>query len=207
MVKPSEAIAQRRRRLFAAAVAILAAVLAFFVAEPASNASVSSLEAEATGLPSGSLIFSDDAASGGRAIMLYENGRATARFDGSVDRMAIRARGDRCEGAPHMVVEVDGVQVSQVVNSTYWADYSADITLPAGDHTVTISYTNDHATASCDRNLRVDRINLLANDPQPLPPPPPPPAVSNIYTASHEAESFTVLEVGQAHVNTNASGG
>ena len=104
-----------------------------------------------------------------------------------------------------MVVEVDGVQVSQVVNSTYWADYSAGITLPAGNHTVTISYTNDHATASCDRNLRVDRINLLANDPQPLPPPPPP-AVSNIYTASHEAESFTVLEVGQAHVNTNASG-
>jgi hypothetical protein len=65
-VKLGEAIGQYRGRWLAATVAILASVLAFLVAKPASSASMNSLQAETMGLPSSSLIFTDDAASGGK---------------------------------------------------------------------------------------------------------------------------------------------
>ena len=53
-----------------------------------------------------------------------------------------------------------------------------NISLPAGLHTIAISYTNDYATG-CDRDLGLDRghplpINITTSSSSPPPPPPPP---------------------------------
>ena len=64
-----------------------------------------------------------------------------------------------------MAVSVDGTQAMSVpVPSTAFADYEADLAvpagLPAGSHTVAVAFTNDYGSG-CDRNLRVDSVELL----------------------------------------------
>lgn len=138
-------------------------VLTFVAAaEPPPAQPSTGFEGESMSLPSGSgQVFSDTSAGGGEALLIWSNATATKTLDtASADRLVVRARGDQCEGAPAMVVEVDGgVVLSTTVGATTWTDHAASVPLAAGTHTVAVSFTNDHL-AGCERNLRVDRVSF-----------------------------------------------
>ena len=86
----------------------------------------------------------------------------------------MRVRGDQCNGAPVVGVEVDGTQVASAeVPQTEWRRVSVQGSWPAGRHTVSITFANDLLTYICDRNLRLDRIAFGAADGSTPPPPPP----------------------------------
>lgn len=112
--------------------------------------------------------FSDAAASGGRAHRFWTAGTTSKTVTTTTTAAAIvvRARGEQCNGSPQMVVKIDGNQVmsSTVTATSTWTDYSANVAVPAGTHTIEISFTNDaYVSGSCDRNLLVDRVALAAS--------------------------------------------
>jgi hypothetical protein len=116
-------------------------------------------------LPSNSgTVFSDPSAGGGSALLIWSNATASQTYTTSgVRGISVRARGDQCAGAPQMVVAIDGRAVmSQEVSAAGWTDYSANLALPDGAHTITISFTNDYLGSGCDRNLRVDSVTFAS---------------------------------------------
>ena len=136
----------------------------FITASPAAGAPVT-LEAETLSLPSGS----GQVVPGGLKIW------STATATGSVTsratrRITVRARGEQCNGAPRMIVLVDGHTALDVnVSATSWTDYAADLSLADGAHTLTVRFDNDARTATCDRNLFVDRAVLTSVAARPFP--------------------------------------
>jgi hypothetical protein len=139
--------------------------VSFTEVAPPSNA----LEAESMSLPSSQgQVFADGSASGGQGLLIWTNGTASKTVStGSAQSLTVRARGDACDGAPQMMVAVDGQSVlTAAVPSTSWADYSAAVSLTAGSHTFAISFTNDYLNG-CDRNLRLDSVSLGSSTPAP----------------------------------------
>jgi hypothetical protein len=121
------------------------------------------IEGESMSLPSGAALISNSSASGGRFVRLWWSGTMSAsRSLPAVARITVRAYGDQCNGAPEMQVRVDGANViSTGVTATSFTDYSADVALPAGAHSIAVAFTNDYyAGAGCDRNLNVDKVTL-----------------------------------------------
>jgi hypothetical protein len=121
--------------------------------------------------------------------VFYSNGRIEKRvhIDAAANKVVVKADtsakcGDRW---PHMVVEIDGRQVL----STYVQENgftAAPVNAPPGDHVVAVKFDNDYfeprtafrtvprARLTCDRNLHVDEVDLVASTPQaPVPPPSP----------------------------------
>jgi endoglucanase len=94
---------------------------------------------------------------------VWSNGTASGSFTSTAARrLVVRARGDQCDGAPRMVVSVDGRSVlDATVPATTWSDYGVDLALANGAHTLAIAFTNDaHGTNGCDRNLRLDKVTV-----------------------------------------------
>ena len=148
-------------------------------------ASLSRFEAEAMTLAGGSgQVFGDASASGGSALLIWSNGAATYTAQTSgMTGITVTARGDLCNGAPHMTVSVDGAEVlSADVPSTNWSSYSVAKSIPDGAHAFSIAFTNDASGGGCDRNLRVDAV-ALSGASMPLPPDNPPPASGNPFAA------------------------
>jgi Ca-dependent carbohydrate-binding module xylan-binding len=90
-------------------------------------------------------------------------GSATVTTTHSTIRIAVSARGDQCQGAPHMTVSLDGVQVisADVANAGWYQEYGVDLYAPAGQHTIAIAYTNQLQVAGgCVRRLGVDAAML-----------------------------------------------
>jgi hypothetical protein len=148
------------------------AAAALLATAPSALAAPVTAEAEALALPSVSgQSLVDATAFGGRALKIWSNAAASgAVVSRATRRIAVRARGELCEGAPRMVVAVDGRTVLDVaVGSTAWRDYAADLALADGSHRISVALTNDHLTASCDRNLLVDRVVLTSVAARPLP--------------------------------------
>ncbi len=109
--------------------------------------------------------FSDRTASGGAALLLSKNAIASQTLTlPAFTSLVIRARGDQYKGAPAMQVSVDGKVVSTIaVSATGWTDYTIPVSGLAGTHTVSIAFTNDlRVSASKDRNLRIDKITVVA---------------------------------------------
>ncbi len=119
----------------------------------------------------GGAVFSDAKASGAKGLAFWGNGTASkTTTTQAIQSLTVRARGDQCNGAPHLTLIVDGKSVlSTLVPATSWTDYSAPVTLPAGTHTFQLGFDNDAGVSGgCDRNLRVDDLSVVS---------PPPPAV------------------------------
>lgn len=141
--------------------AVLAAVaLALAVLEPANAAGSTIVEAES--MSRAGKVIADKAASNDRGRAFFNNGTALKDFRGSIARVAVRARGDLCKGAPRMVVKVDGRQVmSRLVKSKTWKSYETTFRAADGAHRAKITFTNNHRKAkSCDRNLYADKVSM-----------------------------------------------
>ena len=109
-------------------------------------------------------ISNDANASGGKAPGSGGNDTVTGSVTTSstTTTLTLRARGDLCNGGPNAIVKVDGATALTAVASTAtFADYSATVNIPAGPHSVTITYSNDTKTSSCDRNLRSDKLTFV----------------------------------------------
>jgi GH35 family endo-1,4-beta-xylanase len=121
---------------------------------------------EAESMAGGQTIL-DATASGGRALALFSNGTATAEFaTPTANRVVVRARGSQCDGPPQMLVTLDGTLVRTApVSFTVWNEYTAYVDVSAGPHTLAISFDNDLVTASCDRNLFLDSVQLRTGPP------------------------------------------
>src|SRR5947209_2140805 len=159
----TEGGSMKRRPLVFVAVAMM---LCAWPATAAAGGNDVPFEAETASwnAPAGGPI-SDSAAPDGSAYAVYSGGTGTKTVTtpGSSIRIAISARGDQCNGAPHMVATVDGSQVLSVdvTNTGSYTEYAADLYAAAGQHTVTVSFTNDYSLKPvCDRNLYVDRVTL-----------------------------------------------
>jgi endoglucanase len=149
-----------------------AAAAALLVSSPSATAAPVGLEAESLALPSGAgQVQADPSASGGRALKIWSTATASGTVTSrATRRIAVRARGELCDGAPRMIVSVDGsVALDVQVGSTSWTDYAADLPLADGQHAVTVRFDNDARTATCDRNLLVDRVQLTSVAARPLP--------------------------------------
>ena len=98
------------------------------------------VEAEAMSLPSSAgKVFADTSASAGQALLVWSNATASiTRTTDAISVIRVRARGDQCNGAPRLIVRVDGSTVlSVLVPSTTWTNYeSSGMKLPAGSHTL-----------------------------------------------------------------------
>ncbi|WP_432992267.1 carbohydrate-binding domain-containing protein [Dactylosporangium sp. CA-233914] len=132
------------------------------------------LEAESMTVTSGSAgTYRDPAASGGRALQMWTDATASAELTTPAGaRLVVRARGDQCAGAPAMQVQVDGRVVETVgVHASTWADYVIAGTWAAGVHKLSLSFTNDSVSESCDRNLHLDRAVFDAATPASSPGP------------------------------------
>ncbi|HEX9816906.1 MAG TPA: carbohydrate-binding domain-containing protein, partial [Candidatus Thermoplasmatota archaeon] len=76
--------------------------------------------------------------------------------------LRVRAKGDRLSGiSPQMNVYVDGVLLGGKRPDTVWANHAFPIALEAGSHTVKIAFTNDYANSTGDRDLHLDRVELV----------------------------------------------
>jgi beta-mannanase len=146
--------------------AMVLSAMVFLVAfcNPAYGATAPNFEAEGMRMSSkDGGPFRDSKASAGKGLVIKRNASASiATKTPALTRMAVRARGDMCEGAPRMVVAIDGKRVMSVmVRSSTWKNYNAYLNVPSGSHKVSISFTNDHRRAlKCDRNLRVDKVSF-----------------------------------------------
>jgi hypothetical protein len=122
------------------------------------------IEAESMTLPDSDVhVFSDATASGGKALNFTSNDTATKTVAmGAISKIVLSARGDQCQGAPEAVIKVDGAKVfSTLVPATTWTQYSANVNIAAGTHTIVLEYDNDlYVPNTCDRNLRADYIAL-----------------------------------------------
>lgn len=105
-----------------------ASVLLSVVALPGQAAAVDAVvEAETMALTQGTgTPVNDRKASAGRALLIWSDGAAsTSLTTPTAGQLVVQARGDQCDGAPTMVVSVDGTVRSTVeVTARSWRDYA-----------------------------------------------------------------------------------
>jgi Ca-dependent carbohydrate-binding module xylan-binding len=78
----------------------------------------------------------------------------------------IKAKGDQCQGAPNMVVKLNGQLImEQAVKNKSWKTYKKEVNLAKGTHALDISFSNDlyrpdikKKGKPCDRNLYVNTV-------------------------------------------------
>ena len=130
------------------------------IATAATEYEVYRVEAEAFTNPAGTGVVADATASRGRAVLMSLNSAiARSSVTPTASRIVIRAAGDQCAGAPKMQLRLDGVLLStNLVSATGWTNFSVSKTIRPGTHTISVKYTNDYVSSTCDRNIRVDYV-------------------------------------------------
>ncbi len=142
----------------------MAATAVALLIPAAVNAAVPQYEAESFVLPTSSgQVFSEASASNSKALLIWSNGTAsnTVQTMTTTESITVRAKGDQCSGAPSLRLVADNATVSEfAVSATVWTDYRIPITLLPGTHTLSVQFTNDARTTTCDRNLRFDVLKI-----------------------------------------------
>jgi len=177
-------------------VAVFAAVGGYILWQTfAAGTPISSLEAEQMLLPAGGSVINDINASGGKAVDLASNGTATGsvNFPSAVNSLTVMARSKTCQGAPQMVVKLDGASlITTSVSGSSWTAYTGVANYAAGTHSLSVNFPNDLTKSkgkkACSRDLYVDVASFYGN----VAPPPAAPTVSlsaspNALTAGQAA--------------------
>lgn len=142
--------------------------LCLFASYGSAQSSSTTVEAETLKLTEGrGYPQNDSTASGGQLLKIWGNDTAskTVTLSEDADRITVRARGDQCRGAPHMLVKVNGKTViNQRVNTTTRTSYSANLSPAASGSTdVQVVFDNNYKRGGCDRNLYVDALYLSSS--------------------------------------------
>lgn len=65
-----------------------------------------------------------------------------------------------------MNLVVDGKAVSSIkVPAMAWTDYTVATSIPAGSHTIGVTFTNPQRTIFCLRKLQLDKVTVVASTP------------------------------------------
>ncbi|HEX8646026.1 MAG TPA: carbohydrate-binding domain-containing protein [Thermoleophilaceae bacterium] len=104
-----------------------------------------------------------------RTLALWNNGAATkpVSVPQSTTHLLVRVRGEDCQGAPNVLIKIDGAErYSGPVSTSGYRGVGFRLSIPAGSHTVSINMTNDHslfvgAQKICDRNVYVDHVRVV----------------------------------------------
>ncbi|HEV7492715.1 carbohydrate-binding domain-containing protein [Baekduia sp.] len=148
--------------------AIVAALAALLMIPAAASADVTVTTTPGESFTSSATYIravADGAAEGGKTLAMYTAGTAQATVTPSspTSSIAVLLRGTECDGAPTLQVTVDGVKtVTFTVAATKYSNYTVAKSLSAGSHTIALALTNDHSSASCDRNVYVDTVRTLS---------------------------------------------
>ena len=194
------------RRITASLIFLLSLLSVLGVqAEGASAATATSVQAETLSLPSDAGVTYDDAtAEAGRAVLVWSNATASGSLTttGSPS-ISVRARGDQCGGAPLVTVKLNGaIALRASLTATTWTTYTAAVPVPAGTHGISVTFSNDYRSATCDRNLRVDAITLAPTTTTPAPAPGP--VAAPVITA--QSKAVTVASGQAATLSVTATG-
>lgn len=138
---------------------------------PAPTSRQYEMEAAGTGSPppAGTQILASTGIRTSTGWNLYTNGSLTTvqpyAFPASATyRFTVKAQGDLCGPAlPRMQLRVDGVVAREwdVSNGTTYADFVHTQAVTAGDHVLSVHFTNDYGESGvCDRNLHVDALQV-----------------------------------------------
>jgi hypothetical protein len=133
-----------------------------------------SVEAEL--FTSGMYVINDPQASAQKAMFFRPSFPVSksVSFPSATTKLTVRARGDQCEGAPILNIQVSGApQKTITVAASQWTDYTIALPVTAGNHSVTMAFFNDKQTKSCTRKLYADKLEFATDDIDPPPPPPP----------------------------------
>jgi endo-1,3-1,4-beta-glycanase ExoK len=161
-----------QRQLILTAVAfVLFGIFVVFVSR-AATAPLATVQAEIMTLPAGSSVVNDSTADDAKALLFKTNGEASTQFSlpsVAASSLVVRARGTQCNGAPQMVVKVDGVQVSSsAISSSSWTDYPINTSASIGTHALIIGFSNDYSqyagnsgNLKCSRDLYIDKMTLF----------------------------------------------
>ena len=147
------------------------ALLTLLALPTAASARTVSVEAESLSLGGSSGMTRADAGAGaGRELLIWSTAAATGSVSTiAARRVSVRVRGDQCNGAPQVGVDVDGRRVlTAAVTSTTWTTVAGDAALADGPHTLAVRFLNDAADGGCDRNLHVDSLTLTSTAATPL---------------------------------------
>jgi hypothetical protein len=150
----------RRHLSYAALVAVFASVLA-----PPAAARADGLDEFEAGFiwpDTNGNTPADTAASGGRAVELWDAASVDVWFTNSTPTttVRIRARQEQCgPDAAQMAVAVDGVTVGTVtVSATTWTSYPVTGNWPAGSHQLRVEFTNPYFGDCGARELFLDNV-------------------------------------------------
>jgi polysaccharide biosynthesis protein PslG len=161
-------------------VALAAAIyVALFQPAPEARAADTVFEAESMTISPffGGTTYRVNTASSGASLLLLFSSTASKTISlPTSSSITVRAMGQACFGAPAMTVAVDGQTVLNTsVTATTWTNYTAPVSVAAGTHTISVSFTNDFAIIICDRNLLVDSITVTGASTTTTPPTTTPP--------------------------------
>ena len=153
------------RCLIAASLVLGALLSLLIVPERAYGATVKKIEGERMNLPSGKgKVFRDRRASGGRGLVIYRPATAKKRLrTPALARIDVRAKGRLCNGAPTMVVFVDGKRVKTArVRAKGWRNYRTHVSIPKGVHRISVGFRQDYRKPGrCNRDLKIDVVKLM----------------------------------------------
>jgi hypothetical protein len=113
--------------------------------------------------------YADPAASGGQALVIWNNATATGTFTAphAFEQIQLTMMGGTCgttDARPRARVTVDGVTVGEVsVGASSWYTYgNFHGTWSGGTHTIGVAFLNEYGDANCNRLLEVDRFRITS---------------------------------------------
>lgn len=150
--------------LISVAIAVVATVS---IAPPAGAADVTTFEAESMKVAPASAAGTSRDTTASAGVALVFRSAATASTTVALPAssgIVVRAKSQQCSGAPTMNLVIDGAAVSTTkVTASQWTNYTTQITIAAGPHTIALTYPNPYRFFLCTRTLWVDRVSVIAS--------------------------------------------
>lgn len=115
--------------------------------------------------PYGSSVVRDSSASYGKSLKFTQNNTSASSLvtvTSPMETVTIRARSTSCNGWANVNVAIDDKTVipTTSVQTTRWKNYTKNITLAKGDHTIKVTATNLGKSSRCSRQFYADVITL-----------------------------------------------
>lgn len=142
--------------------AALTASSLILTAESSASSTINAATMDSTPKSAGRAV-SDNGASDGTALALIPAASASTQLSiSAASTVVIRAKGPQC-GTGTMATSVDGFTRSSTQVGSGWSDYTVSSPISAGNHQLTITYTNSSdKTSDCDPGLRLDTISVVS---------------------------------------------
>ncbi len=131
--------------------------------------------------PDNAYVVNNSSVVGGNYLVIKDSATATGSVNlaSAGSSIKVLAKGTSCKGRAQMIVKVDDKTLITSKMTRHWTQYSADVALAKGKHSVSITYPNNYYSHRCNRDLYVNTITFYGSitatpTPPPTNPTPPP---------------------------------